>query len=497
MLEQISEDLRLLCDYKVSNIAALNILQSKLTQILGFKNIKFESIQNIGRMMPLAYFAFNFVPSGGAKNRLLNEIDFHLLTFFNEYLKNYNSERLDKLEANQTLELSKITDKVELRRKKMECDAEIKSFTKLKKEVTNATQAKLYKSLEIIKDANAGSVMILNSEFANYYEDAILNKDKMKKEFLDMMYNLYDGEFQGTDTVSTSRENITNIPVACIFMSDYKLLLENEKLTGAFKSYLARGMARRSFIYFKKNENYYTNDVEYANYDERNAAIDRLHQFAEKLKNTFNEIKDNKVYYFNQDANLEINRYKKEIDKKIKDFYKYTNILTLNQEILKLNLEHSPWKIIKLAVLYHILENPTSTFVTVENFRKAVKFFNETHACLEEMLNDKLISDYDTFYNYLVENRNKFISKMDLRNQKFVPNREFKGWFDDALNNISEMCEEKGFNLVSRVTGKRNQGFEVALYEPDKYHFEAEFDGKFQKGRLIKIDNSDLEVNVL
>ena len=86
---------------------------------------------------------------------------------------------------------------------------------------------------------------------------------------------------------------------------------------------------------------------------------------------------------------------------------------------------------------------------------------------------------------------------MDLRNQKFVPNREFKGWFDDALNNISEMCEEKGFNLVSRVTGKRNQGFEVALYEPDKYHFEAEFDGKFQKGRLVKLDNSDLEVSEL
>lgn len=280
-------------------------------------------------------------------------------------------------------------------------------------------------------------------------------------------------------------------------MSDYKLLLENEKLSGAFKSYLARGMARRSFIYFKKNENYYTENLKYASYDEKNAAIDRLKQFSEKLKFRFDEIKDGKVYYFSLEANDEINIYKKGIDEKIKEFYKYTNVLNLNQEILKLNLEHSTWKIIKLAVLYHILENPTSTFVNVQSFRKAVNFFNETHKCLEEMLNDKLISDYDNLYNYLVENRNKFISKMDLRNQKFVPNREFKGWFDDALNNISEMCEEKGFNLVSRVTGKRNQGFEVALYEPDKYHFEAEFDGKFQKGRLVKLDNSDLEVSEL
>ena len=497
MLNSIAEDLRIICDYKISKIAVLNILQSKLTQIMGFKAVKFQSIQNIGRFTPLAYFAFNFVPSGGAKNRLLSEIDLNLLKFFNDYLKKYNEERLEKLECEQTLRLQKITDKVELRRKKMECDAEIKAFVPLKKEITNATQAKLYKSLEIIKEAAAGAVMILNSEFASYYEDAILNKDKMKKEFLDMMYNLYDGEFQGTDTISTNRENISGIPVACIFMSDYKLLLENEKLANSFKSYLARGMARRSFIYFKKNENYYTEKIKYATFDEKNAAIERLNQASMKLKQIFDEIKEGKEYHFNQEANDEINVYKNEIDKKISEFYKYTNVLNIKREILKLDLEHSTWKIIKLAVLYHILENPTSMFVTVENFRKAVKFFNETHACLEEMLNDKLFSDYDNFYNYLVENRNKFVTKMDLRNQRFVPNREFKGWFEDALTNASEMCEKKGFCLVSRITGKRNQGFEVALYEPEKYKFEAEFDGKYQKGKLIKIDNSDLEVSTL
>lgn len=497
MLNDIVEDLRVICDYKVSKIAVLNILQAKLTQIMGFKGVKFQSIQNIGRFTPLSYYCFNFVPSGGAKNRLLSEIDLNLLNFFNDYLKKYNQNRFDRLEGEQTLKLHSITDKVELRRKKMEFETELKNFTNLKKEITNATQAKLYKSLEIIKEAEQGSVMILNSEFASYYEDAIINKDKMKKEFLDMMYNLYDGEFQGTDTISTNRENISNIPVACIFMSDYKLLLENEKLANSFKSYLARGMARRSFIYFKKNENYYTEKIQYASYDEKNAAIERLRNNSDVLKRIFENIAENKEYYFTQEANAEINAYKREVDKKISEFYKYTNILNIKREILKLNIEHSTWKIIKLAVLYHILEDPKVSFVKVENFRKAVKFFNETHNCLEEMLNDKLFSDYDNFYNYLVENRNKFVTKMDLRNQNFVPNREFKGWFDDALTNASEMCEEKGFNLVTRITGKRNQGFEVALYEPEKYHFEAEFDGKYQKGNLIKIDKSDLEISTL
>lgn len=495
MLEEIVKNLQIICDYKINDIAAMNILQAKLAYIMSFKNVKFQSIQNVGRFTPLAYYAFNFVPSGGTKNRLLTEIDTNILSFFNDYLKKYNDKRLEKLECQQILELQELTDKVAIRRKKAEQEQEVKNFVHLKKEITNATQAKLYKSLEIIKDTDEGSIIIINSEFANYYEDAILNKDKMKKEFLDMMYNLYDGEFQGTDTVSTSRENITGIATSCIFLSDYKLLLENEKLVNAFKSYLARGMARRSFIYFKKNENFYTKNIQYPSYDEKTRAIDNLKIYQAKIKEIFDNISLNKEYFFNQEVNNEINNYKIEVSKKIAEFYKYTDVLDINSEILKLNLEHSTWKIIKLAVLYHILENPNSSFITVENFRQAVKFFNQTHTCLEEMLKDKIASDYENLYNYFVLNRNKFISKMNLRKEKFVSNREFKTWFEEALISINEIAEQKGFNFVSRVVGKRNQGMEYALYEPDKYRFEAEFDGKFQKGRLVKIDNSDLEVS--
>lgn len=497
MLEEIVKNLQIVCDYKINDIAAMNILQAKLTYIIGFKGCKFQSIQNVGRFTPLAYYAFNFVPSGGIKNRLLTEIDTNLLSFFNQYLKKYNEDRFDKLECDWTLRLQKINDKVELRRKKMECDAELKAFKKLKKEIANATQAKIYNSLEIINEAGEGSILITNTEFANYYEDAILNKDKMKKEFLDMMYNLYDGEFSGTDTISTSRENINNIPATCIFLSDYKLLLENDKLCNAFKSYLARGMARRSFIYYKKNENFYTQNIKYPSFDEKSQAIDNLKVFSNKLKLIFEQISSKKEYSFNQDANKAINEYKEKLNNRIKDFYKFTNVLSLDQEILKLNLEHSTWKIIKLAVLYHILENPSSSFVTVDNFKKAISFFEKTHACLEEMLKEKLISDYDEFYNYLINKRNKFITKMELRNQKFVSNREFKTWFEEALTVIQQMADEKGFVMASRVTGKNNSGFEVCIYEPDKYRFEPEFDGKNIKGKLVKIDTSDLEVSEL
>lgn len=495
MLDEIVKNLQVLCDYKINETATLNILQAKLSYIFGFKDCKFQSIQNLNDFKPLSYYAFNFIPSGGIKNNLLSIINKNLLNFFNNYINEYNQKQKEKIETDWILKLQEIEDKVELRRKKAECEAELNRFCGLYNELTNATQSRLYTSLKLIDTANEGSINIVNTEFANFYEEAILDKDTFKKEFLNMLYDLYDGEFKTIDTTGTPRQSLYNIPTTCIFLSDYKLILENEKLSNSFKSYLARGMARRSFIYCKKDENFFLQNIKYPSYDEKMQAIENLKVYANQLENIFNQISIGKEYYFNQDTNNAINDYKVSLDEKIAKFYQYNDYLDLNTEIIKLNLEHSTWKIIKLAVIYHILENPTNSFVTVENFQKAINFFNKTHNCLKDLLTKKNVNDYDNLYNFLVKHRNEFVSKMVLRNEKFVSNRDFKFWFDDALDNVNLICETKGFKLVTRITGARNTGFEVALYEPNKYQFIPEFDGNLQKGQLIKIDHSDLDVN--
>ena len=498
MLSDIVNDLKILCNYKVNELAVLNILQAKLSYVFSLKNVKFKSIQNVGKARPLAYYAFNFVPSGGVKNLLNDAIDDNLLSFVDDYLLAYNDERLNKLECEQTMEMQSVTDKVEQRRKKQEQEQEVKNLKSnpLRKNITNATQAKLYNSLDIINEVGNGAVMIYNSEFANFYEDSVFGRDKTKKEFLDMLYNLYDGEYQGTDTVSTSRGNLYNIPISCVFLSDYKLLSENEKLANHFKSYLSRGMARRSFIYFRENENYYKKDRVYPTYDEKQEAIDRLKIQSQKIKQIFENIDLHKEYMFNSEANDRINQYMHEVDSKICEFYKYTDKLTNDNEILKLNIEHSTWKIIKLAVLYHIIDTGGAvSFIKADSFNKAVKFFEETHRCLDMLLNDKTISDYDNLYNFLIKNRNKWISKTELRNQKFVAGRDFKNWFDDAMTEISVMTEKKGFMIAQRAIGKRNQGTEIALYEPDLYRFDSVVKDNVVKGELKRINNSDLEVS--
>ena len=45
MLKDIVKNLQIICDYKINEIAAMNILQAKLSYIMGFKGVKFQSIK--------------------------------------------------------------------------------------------------------------------------------------------------------------------------------------------------------------------------------------------------------------------------------------------------------------------------------------------------------------------------------------------------------------------------------------------------------------------
>lgn len=499
MLNEIVENIKILCDNKVDNLAALNALQANLAYIFSIKDIKFKSIQNVVTAKPLAYYCLNFVPSGGIKNKLEDEIKANIvLPIAGQFIKRYNDKRIQELECKQIADLAGVTDKVELRRKKQEQEQEYKKVVGNPLKITfgNATQASMYETFKIIKDVGYGSSMIYNPEFALFYEDAIVNRDKTKKEFLDMLYNLYDGEYQSTNTVSTAREDIDNIPAIVIFLSDYRLYSENNKLAQTFKGYMARGMARRSFVYFRNDINYYSDDFKYPDYEEKVKSCDILKGYSKRIKDIFDRIELHTIFNFSSEANKRINQYKKEVNKRIAEFYKYTNKLSIENEILKLNLEHSTWKIIKLAVLYHILDTEGySNIIQVESFNKAIEFFNKTHYCLDLLLKDKSITDYDRLYNYLIGNMNKWVSKMDLRSQNFVPSRDFKMWFDDAMLAISEQAESKGFAIRVRAAGLRNQGTEIVLFDPSLYRFESKIVEGIEKGELIRIDNSDIEVN--
>lgn len=499
MLKEIAQNLNIILDRSMDEELILNVLQSKLAYIFSFKNVKFKSSENLRTAYPLAYYGFSFVSSGGNKNRIVKEIDKSLLGFFNIYMDCVHKERQQQLKDKQdkyikeksSKENQSSFDKLVLQNEK-----DVENLKKLPLDLTESSQAKCYALFKMIKDYGKGSILIKNTEFAQFMEDAFKG-DKSKKDFLNMLFDLYDGEYNASDTVTTDRENLEDLAVSCLFLSDYSVVLKDATLADEFRTWLKRGMARRSFFYYKKGG--YLPTQEIMGIDVKEQCYDNLTQYSKRIKDIFYGITENLVVEFSAKATKAIFEYKQLVNSKILDIYKKNDILDEAGEILKLNLQHSPWKIIKLAVLYQILDNCEEK-VTLENWEKAVAFFEKTHGYLRELLDANQVTDYDNLYAFLMKNKNKWFSRSELRAKRFVSERIFSSWIQDAITEIGIMvadrADEKQIGLLERDGGNRHQKREICIYEADKYKFNSKTvkngDKTFLEGELIDLSKTGL-----
>lgn len=499
-LDDISEQLKIICENKINEVAVKNILHAKLATVFSFKNITFTSYANMRNAKPISYYAFNFVPSGGVKGMLLDEINSTLLGFYEEEIDKFNNERFESLENELELEMldGTIGKSKELEDKKAELRLKKKCFKPLYSANTSGSQAKIYEHLLIISQNKKGAFCCENTEFANFFSEAFINKNTTNKEYLNMLFNLWDGKFDATDTVQTNRKNLSGLPFSAVLMSDPKLIIDDNKLMTFFINYLSTGMARRSFIYFKPQENYYKDFVEIQP-NEKEQAYKKLENYSTDIKRIFDNIIENTEYTFTEEANQRVMQHNKWVIEKVKEFYRLNDYLDDKTTILKLNIEHSTWKIIKLSVLYAILRNQPKPLVKVEDFEKALKFFLETHECLKNMLFVNVISECDKLFNYLLRNLNKWQSRGDLRKQQFVkPDSYFTTWLEkEALPIIQDMVVKKGLGYVEQTTGKNKNKKELVIYDPLEYEYKliSETEGKLQRinPKIDEIDHLDVE----
>jgi hypothetical protein len=488
--DDIIEQIQILHDYKVNKNAGLNVLYAVLTHVFAFKNVRFESINNINSPAYLAYYAFNFIGSGGIKNVLLKDIRNKLVPFFESEVNSFNATRKKEMELKYTKELGILEDapKSEFNAKTKEQNEALNNFRNLEYSVGRGSTPSVYMSLDIIKKENKGSIFIENTEFMDDFESAFFGNDILMKQFLSCLNNFYDGEFIPTNTVSTQREIVRGFSTSLVHLSDPSALLENGRTSKQFKKELKSGWARRSFIYYKKDESFYNDNVRFTSAEEKDVAIEKLKEYSKIISNIYFSIPDLMVYKFTPSANNVVIEWKKQICERIKSLYKYTKRLDKDYKILEVNLEGSTWKIIKLAVLLHIIENPTKKDIGSEPFKKACDFFNIMHKSLEDLLLDRTSSDYDDMYSYLLKNINKFVSKTDLNRQQFVKPREFSKWISNAVSEMENLCEGTGLEFCSTVTGQRNTGVSYALYDPKLYKFVCKDTDGIIKGDLISVD---------
>ena len=99
LVKTITRNVKLVLKNKIEEQAIENILYSKVAHLFALKGIKFTSINNLKKPATLAYYAVNFINSGGSKNQAITTIEDCVLPFLDDEYK-----RLDREVANKMLE---------------------------------------------------------------------------------------------------------------------------------------------------------------------------------------------------------------------------------------------------------------------------------------------------------------------------------------------------------------------------------------------------------
>ena len=190
-------------------------------------------------------------------------------------------------------------------------------------------------------------------------------------------------------------------------------------------------MSRRSFVYIPSENK---KDLSYPKRPgQKEQAICNAKLLQNKYKTLFNNIKENTIYQLSEEAKELLYQYQCDCI----DYFNKSN----DNIIVKLERKESFWKITKLAVVYSIIDNPTSIVVQSKYVQMAIDFYKLISPSLKKVIEKRKKSEIEKYAEYIADHKDDIITRTDLRNLNYVHNAKFKKFFDEHLDEIKEELE--------------------------------------------------------
>lgn len=433
--------LNIMMDGNWSEPALINVVNAKLTYMLSLGGAKFRQYTN-GNDIILSYYGINFLPSGWGKDRVPNLINQNLINFTQDYMERVIKDYKEEYEQQEEYKIRQL-DKKQQKQAEFELQQKINNFRYLNTEIHDATVLGLYADAEIISRIGKGSLFLRIEELGDYI-DGITTGNKQKKELFEKLKEISDGRFTAT-TISgdNKRRTLNNIPVSALLYSDF----ENFKTTRNreyLNKMLRTGISRRSFIFME--------EIKPVNQaipsHEKQRALTEAQQLSEEIRNIFNNIQPNS-YLMSDEAHARIDKYKNECIDKYNEEVAQKNIT-----IQGLDIKESWWKILKLSVVYHILNEPHNILIRASDIEEAIDFYSNICNSFKILKDTHADSAAEKMIKYIIETDKSTIKMGDLRSQKFVGDVQFKKWFDEVIEDAQEKLRAE-HSIELTVEGKR------------------------------------------
>ena len=424
-----------------SEPALINVVNAKLTYMLSLGGAKFRQYTN-GNDIILSYYGINFLPSGWGKDRVPNLINQNLINFTQDYMEQVIKEYKDDFEQQEEFKIRQL-DKKHQKQAEFELQQKINNFRYLNTEIHDATVLGLYADAEIISRIGKGSLFLRIEELGDYI-DGITTGNKQKKELFEKLKEISDGRFTAT-TISgdNKRKTLNNIPVSALLYSDFENFKTNRNREYLNKM-LRTGISRRSFIFME--------EIKPVNQaipsHEKQRAITEAQQLSEEIRNIFNNIQPN-AYLMSEEAHARIDKYKNECIDKYNEEVAQKNIT-----IQGLDIKESWWKILKLGVVYHILNEPNNILIRAADIEEAIDFYKNICGSFKILKDTHADSAAEKMIKYIIETEKDTIKMGDLRSIKFVGDVQFKKWFDEIIEDAQEKLRTE-HSIELTIEGKR------------------------------------------
>lgn len=448
-----------MCDNELDEDAILNMFFAKFGSVMACKNILTNSSRHV-KPFPIAYYALNFLPSGGNKTKPYKIIN----GFYNWLDEEYkNKNKINKINYIEE-KLYNLDDKVK-KTKLKETEREADNIFCIEQNTNGATSQRVYLTATAIKYMKFGSLFFYDTEFLEKFER--LNQKGNYDNVLSLIYNLYDGDLDVTSTALLNRVETTGISCCTCFASSYSKLMRELKLFNRFKEYLCSGLARRIFLYVASENNNANINNNLPSVEDIYTAKNNIPFIIDNLKQIYNSIIENGVYVFSKEADKLINSYHRDLKKEISKRFSFTETLPIEDEILKVELENSTWKIVKLSFIIHLLENPNVLTVEQDKVEKAIDYYKKMSKYFEILLSKKAIDEDDRIFIFANKNLEKII---DINNdfKKLFNNairHNWKKFKNTELQDVLDNLQSQGIYHCKSQQGKKEY---IKFYKKDE-----------------------------
>ena len=150
-----------------------------------------------------------------------------------------------------------------------------------------------------------------------------------------------------------------------------------------------------------------------------------------------------------EEAHARIDKYKNECIDKYNEEVAQKNIT-----IQGLDIKESWWKILKLGVVYHILNEPNNILIRAADIEEAIDFYKNICGSFKILKDTHADSAAEKMIKYIIETEKDTLKMGDLRSRKFVGDVQFKKWFDEIIEDAQEKLRTE-HSIELTIEGKR------------------------------------------